>query len=75
MNKSTILINELSGEVKTQAASLFPMIISDLEQGVKYIGFLLKPNGYIYEDYIWQYKKLEARILVCLLDGCLKEVN
>ena len=40
------------------------MNVVDLSQGVKYLGFLLKPVGYKYEDWLWLYNKIEARISV-----------
>jgi len=45
MNKSKMLISDLSEEVKSQADSMFLMSICDLDQLVKYLGFHLKPNG------------------------------
>ena len=56
MNKSTILINELVEKVQFQAKALFPMNLCDLDHGVKYVGFLFKPNGYHYEYWTRLYK-------------------
>ena len=64
MNKSTILINELVENVQFQDKELFPMNLCDLDQGVKYLGFLLKPNGYHYEYWTLLYKKVEARVCI-----------
>ena len=40
-----------------------------MAQEVKYL-FRLKPKDYHYDDYLWLYNKLEARILV-LCNRCL----
>jgi hypothetical protein len=46
MNKSILLCNELVDDVNTQLELLFPMNIGGLYQGVRYLGFMLKPNDY-----------------------------
>jgi hypothetical protein len=59
MVKSSILFNELEEEVKTQVKNLLPMNHLDLEHGIKYLSFKLKPNDYKYVDWIWLLTKLK----------------
>ena len=33
-----------------------------MEEGFKYLGFILKPNSYSFKYYMWLYKKIEGRI-------------
>jgi hypothetical protein len=61
MVKSSKLFNELEDEIKTQIKYLFPINYSDLDQGIKYLGFKLEPNDYKYADWIWLHNKIEAR--------------
>jgi hypothetical protein len=52
MTKSLMLFNVLEEEVKMQVLNLFPMNYVELDQGVKYLGFKLKPNDYKYVDWL-----------------------
>ena len=45
---------------RVQAEILFPMNLGQLDQGVKYFGFMLKPNAYHYVDWNCLYKKVEV---------------
>ena len=33
-----------------------------MDEGFKYLGFVLNPNAYSFEDWMWLYKKIEGRI-------------
>ena len=33
-----------------------------MDEGSKYLGFVLKPNAYCFKDWMWLYKKIESRI-------------
>ena len=33
-----------------------------MSNGFKYLGFFLKPNNYGFQDWIWIYQKVEARV-------------
>jgi hypothetical protein len=61
MNKSLMSFNNLIDDIKAQAKIIFPMKTCVLDQGVKYLGFFLKPNDYEYEDWTWLYNKVEAK--------------
>ena len=43
------LLNKMIYNVKARDNIIFPMNIGELDQGVKYLGFGLKPNKYHYE--------------------------
>jgi hypothetical protein len=62
MNKYCILFNDLSDNLKRQIAQIFPMKMEPLDNGVKYLGFILKPNNYTKGDWQWLIKKIEDRI-------------
>lgn len=48
MVQSSMLSNELEEEVTTQMLTMLPMKHLDIKQGIKYLGFKLKPNDYGY---------------------------
>jgi hypothetical protein len=50
MNKSCILFNDLSDNLKRYIAHIFPMNMEPLDNGLKYLGFILKPNNYTKGD-------------------------
>jgi hypothetical protein len=39
--------------------SVFPFHVQDVNEGLKYLGFLLKPNCYLKSDWLWLISKLE----------------
>jgi hypothetical protein len=45
--------------------SFFPFEIRALDDGLKYLGFNLKPNDYRKEDWKWILKKLDKRLNTC----------
>jgi hypothetical protein len=60
--KSTLTTNLLSEE-EGQALSLhFPFEENKLYDGLKFLGFLLKPNDYKKEDWKWILKKMDKRL-------------
>ena len=40
----------------------FPYTIKSMDEGFKYLGFVLKPNAYSFKDWMWLYRKIEGRI-------------
>ena len=42
--------------------TLFPFLFTPLDDGLKYLGFRLKPNCYKKEDWNWLVAKLEKRV-------------
>lgn len=49
---------------RQQLLSVFPFTVKNLQDGLQYLGFHLKPNGYNKGDWIWLIKHLEKRINV-----------
>ena len=40
----------------------FPYTIKPMDEGFKYLGFVLKPNACSFKYWMWLYKKIEGRI-------------
>lgn len=64
MKKSLMSFNALEVKVKIQVINLLPMNHSDLNHGIKYLGFKLKPSDYKYVDWLWLFNKIEATISI-----------
>ena len=62
LGKSNLIHNNMDEEVIEQAKTLFPVLMSPLDDGFKYLGFKLKPNSYSTQDWMWLYKKIESKI-------------
>jgi len=59
--KSSISVLNLD-EVKIRHyQTMFPFKMIELDIGLKYLGFQLKPNYYKKEDWLWLITKLEKR--------------
>lgn len=43
----------------------FPIQAVEISEGIKYLGFFIKPNGYRKSDWKWLIGKLEKRLLLC----------
>lgn len=63
-NKSTITMVGCSIHQSTFASQRFPFTYSNLADGIKYLGFRLKPSGYKIADWVWLITKVEKRIQV-----------
>ena len=57
--KSNLIHNNLNQDFITQAKSLIPVSISQIDEGFKYLGFHLKLNGYRKEDWIWLVERIQ----------------
>lgn len=69
----------LDVDVRYMRGSL-PIHVSDISEGIKYLGFFLKPNGYRKVDWKWLVGKLEKRLIMwsnkwLLRAGCLTLVK
>ena len=62
MEKSILSENGFSEEIRDRLRAEFPYIIRPMDEGFKYLGFVLNPNAYSFEDWMWLYKKIEGRI-------------
>ena len=62
VEKSTLLENGLPKVIKERIRDESPYILKPMDEGFKYLGFVLKPNAYSFRDWMWLYKKIEGRI-------------
>jgi hypothetical protein len=67
--KYTISTSELDEEENEVYQRLFPFTLQDISQGIKYLGFQLKPNSYKKEDWKWLIEKVEKRLKTGASDG------
>jgi len=47
-----MLTNDLKLEDKVHLRELFPFACKSLDEGFEYLGFVLNPNSYHFEDWI-----------------------
>jgi hypothetical protein len=60
--KSCFLVQNIDQSLEHSLTSAFNIQIVSLDQGMKYLGFFLKPNNYRVNDWLWLLKKIEKRI-------------
>ena len=48
--------------LRDHIVSLFPYKMSRLQDGFKYLGFFLNPNGYGKSEWCWLLKRIDKRI-------------
>jgi hypothetical protein len=60
--KSSVTLSYLSGEESLYIYARLPFRVFDLDEGLKYLGFQLKPNDYQKTDWRWLIAKLEKRL-------------
>jgi hypothetical protein len=65
MGKSSIRYNALGFEAHEQLIFFFPFSISDIDEGIKYLGFELNQNYYRYVHWLWLFMKISIG-LICL---------
>ena len=56
------LVNILKIYYYTQLYQVFHFKLVELQEVLKYLGFVLKPNGYSIKDWGWLITKIESRI-------------
>jgi len=60
MEKSYLILNHCVKEKESSFANTFQAQRKPLSEGLKYLGFNLKPDNYRKEDWSWLIKKVEA---------------
>lgn len=60
--KSTIICVTCLQNEERYASQHFDFVRQELDEGLKYLGFRLKPNGYRIIDWVWLIAKIERRI-------------
>eukprot|EP00253_Pinus_taeda_P029159 PITA_29159 len=63
-HKSSITSVGCSIHESVYASQRFPFVSLSLADGIKYLGFRLKPNGYRIADWLWLIAKVEKRLQV-----------
>ena len=59
---SYVIYHSIKDYEISQIKYLLPFNFSHIEEGIKYLGFRVKPNKYVTKDWFWIIKKVEARI-------------
>jgi hypothetical protein len=62
LDKSTLSMWDIPEHEKGYFSQLFPYQVIDMDQGLKYLGFHLKPNLYKKGDWQWLVAKVEKKI-------------
>jgi len=68
--KLYILFHKVPKAHVEHSQTLLPYPSKAFNEGLKYLGFHLKPLSYRFTDWIWLYNKIEARIS-CWVNGLL----
>ena len=61
-NKSCFLHNDLDEDLLRSISSILPYKFDFLNKGFVYLGYFLKPSGYLIKDWHWLVKKIEKMI-------------
>jgi hypothetical protein len=64
LQKFTLSLMHLRAPYMRYLSTIFPVLATDILEGLKYLGFYLKPNDYWKLDWKWLIKKLEKRLQV-----------
>ena len=62
VRKSTLTTHGIEDEEVRHAITYSPYNRATLDEGLKYLGFLLKPNNYLKRDWLWLFEKLEKHL-------------
>ena len=63
IEKSMLAHNEFSEDLAQKRKEILAYPTKLISEGFKYLGFYLKPNSYAFQDWMWLYQKIEARVL------------
>ena len=62
MDKSCFLHYDLDDALLSRISDIMPYCFAHLDLGFTYLGFYLKPSGYLVKDWFWLITKFENRI-------------
>jgi hypothetical protein len=48
--------------MQSQFQDCLPFAQKQIDEGFKYLGFVLKPNDYVFRDWLWLFIKIQKRI-------------
>jgi hypothetical protein len=60
LSKSCLLPNNILEDVIRQLGNIFAIRVQNLDEGLNFLGFILKQNNYNFKNWLWIYKKIEA---------------
>jgi hypothetical protein len=61
-NKLAIYLPKCNEYFKALFSNMFPFAIKEIGEGLKYLGFTIKPNKYGKEDWAWLVSKVERKV-------------
>ena len=62
VGKSSLTTHGMDDVEVRHTTTHFPFNRATLDEGLKYMGFMLKPNNYLKKDWMWLIEKLEKRL-------------
>jgi hypothetical protein len=62
ITKSALYFPEVEAQVRNNLEHTFPFPSHDLNDGIKYLGYSLKPNNYGKVDWMWLLSRIEKRV-------------
>ena len=62
VNKSCFLQNGMEEENLQRITDILPYRTDDFRKGFSYLGYFLKPSGYLVKDWLWLVSKFEKKI-------------
>ena len=62
VNKSSFLHNDLKEDTLNGITDILPFKVEDIRKGFCYLGYFLKPSGYLVKDWLWLVSKFEKKI-------------
>lgn len=71
-NKPSLIHNGLDEELGGYMRDLFPFNSSEFNDGLKYLAYMLKPNGYVKQDWIWLISNIKKESSSVEPGGCLE---
>ena len=60
LSKSALITHK--GIIDEQICAIFPVPVHSLEDGFKYLGFQLKPDGYKKKDWMWLWERIDRKL-------------
>ena len=63
LDKSCFLHNDLDADLLRRITGLLPYRFEHINHGFKYLGYFIKPSGYLVKDWHWILSKFEKQIL------------
>ena len=62
-------MNRVDDKVLEHVHVLFLLLMGSIDTGFKYLEYILKPNNYLKEDWLWLLKMLKLKLTIGASDG------